>query len=172
MDTRQPVSSPNPPYTATSRTPIWPLRRSGSTHTSTISSTFSVKITSYSAKMSCSVRLLASHSLAFYSPVIPVIGTLEAADYALFVSHSHPDGQVNFNVFASSKLGQPWGEFSTTTATDLSASAMSGPVYHEEVPRVQANSKVSRVRKASEPWDTVLVARLRFAPDREEPTVL
>ncbi|TCD62464.1 hypothetical protein EIP91_006834 [Steccherinum ochraceum] len=98
-----------------------------------------------------------------------VIGTLDAADYALFVSHNHPDGQVNFNVSSSARAGQEWGRF--TTSTDLSASIVGGPVYVEEAPGYSSVSKISTV-KTSGKWDTVLLARLRFPPDRTEPTSL
>ncbi|TBU52516.1 hypothetical protein BD310DRAFT_981788 [Dichomitus squalens] len=36
-----------------------------------------------------------------------VIGTLKAQDYALFISHEHPNGQVNFNVFSAMRNGCP-----------------------------------------------------------------
>ncbi|TBU30437.1 hypothetical protein BD311DRAFT_805309 [Dichomitus squalens] len=36
-----------------------------------------------------------------------VIGTLKAQDYALFISHEHPNGQVNFNVFSATRNGCP-----------------------------------------------------------------
>ncbi|TCD62466.1 hypothetical protein EIP91_006836 [Steccherinum ochraceum] len=98
-----------------------------------------------------------------------VIGTLDAADYALFVSHNHPDGQVNFNVSSSARAGQEWGRF--TTSTDLSASIVGGPVYVEEAPGYSSVSKISTV-KTSGKWDTVLLARLRFPPDCTEPTSL
>ncbi|KAI0070864.1 hypothetical protein K474DRAFT_1607894 [Panus rudis PR-1116 ss-1] len=98
-----------------------------------------------------------------------VIGTLDAPDYALFVSHHHPDGQVNFNVYSSPKNGQPWGEFTTTS--DMSASLLGGPVYDEAAPDYQSATKVSRC-KSSGKWDTILVAKLRFPPDRGEPTSL
>ncbi|THH30137.1 hypothetical protein EUX98_g4033 [Antrodiella citrinella] len=98
-----------------------------------------------------------------------VIGTLDAADHALFVSHDHPDGQVNFNVFSGSRVGQPWGQFSTST--DLSSSNLSGPVYTEEAPGYLSASKVSNSRTSGK-WDTVLLARLRFPTDRSEPTSL
>ncbi|KAJ7088050.1 hypothetical protein B0H15DRAFT_780981, partial [Mycena belliarum] len=78
-----------------------------------------------------------------------VIGTLDAPDYALFVSHNHPDGQAHFNVFSAPKTGQPWGTF--TTDAEVSA---------------------SQVSATGGPWDTVLVARLRFKPDVAEPTSL
>ncbi|CAL1697553.1 unnamed protein product [Somion occarium] len=98
-----------------------------------------------------------------------VIGTLDAADYALFVSHNHPDGEVNFNVYSSPKAGKPWGQFSTST--DLSPSVLGGPVYTEEAPGYQSANKVSIVRSSGK-WDTVLLAKLRFPPDKSEPTSL
>ncbi|KAI0049057.1 hypothetical protein FA95DRAFT_1538888 [Auriscalpium vulgare] len=101
-----------------------------------------------------------------------VIGTLDAPDYATFVSHSHPDGQVNFNIYNATKVGQTWGQFSFTAAAQPSASVLGGPIYHEEmVGNTVSADKVSRV-KASGPWDTVLLARLRFKPDATEPTSL
>ena len=114
-----------------------------------------------------------------------VIGTLAAPDYAMFVSHQHPDGQVrsstvhglyerqliallsqaHFNVFSPAKTGQEWGMFTTDTDVPI---AVGGPSYHEELlenTRICAN-KVSTVGNG---WDTVLLARLRFKP---EPTSL
>ncbi|KAK7677870.1 hypothetical protein QCA50_019182 [Cerrena zonata] len=98
-----------------------------------------------------------------------VIGTLDAPDYALFVSHNHPDGQVNFNVFSSPKTGSPWGEFSTSN--ELASSMLGGPIYTEEAPGYQSANKVSEVRSGGKS-DTILLARLRFPPDRSEPTSL
>ncbi|KAG5722263.1 Tyrosine-protein kinase [Termitomyces sp. T112] len=46
-----------------------------------------------------------------------VIGTLDAQEYALFVSHNHPDGQAHFNVFSSPRNAQPWGTFTTGGTT-------------------------------------------------------
>lgn len=105
--------------------------------------------------------------------VFLVIGTLDAPDYALFVSHSHPDGQVNFNVYTGVKPGQEWGAFSTTMA-DLSSSMLGGPLYHEEmVGNPLSASNISRVKESSSsPWDSVLLARLRFKTDAAEPTSL
>ncbi|KAJ7838687.1 hypothetical protein B0H13DRAFT_2239665 [Mycena leptocephala] len=89
-----------------------------------------------------------------------VIGTLSAPDYALFVSHKHPDGQAHFNVFSSTKSGQPWGTFTTHTGSELA-----GPYYHEPViSNPLSASKVSS-NNTSNVWDTVLIARLRFKPD-------
>ncbi|KAF7376375.1 Protein kinase domain-containing protein [Mycena sanguinolenta] len=96
-----------------------------------------------------------------------VIGTLSAPDYALFVSHKHPDGQAHFNVFSSTKSGQPWGTFTTDTGSELS-----GPNYHE--PSVSSPLSASKVstNSTNNVWDTVLIARLRFKPDVLEPTSL
>lgn len=99
-----------------------------------------------------------------------VIGTLSAPDYALFVSHNHPDGQVHFNVYGGQKTGRPWGTFAIDT--DLANSTLGGPVYHEEqIDKLLSANKVSAV-DASGPWDTLLLARLRFKPDVPEPTSL
>ncbi|KAJ7079089.1 hypothetical protein B0H15DRAFT_520827 [Mycena belliarum] len=96
-----------------------------------------------------------------------VIGTLSAPDYALFVSHKHPDGQAHFNVFSSTKSGHPWGTFTTDTGSELA-----GPCYHEPaVSNPLSASKVS-FNSTDNVWDTVLIARLRFKPDVLEPTSL
>ena len=74
-------------------------------------------------------------------------------------------------MFAKPVPGEPWGQFKTTT--DLSAS--SGPQYivpGEATPQVTSGSKVSVVKKHGEPQDTVLIARLHFLTDKEEPTSL
>ncbi|OCH89375.1 hypothetical protein OBBRIDRAFT_668393 [Obba rivulosa] len=98
-----------------------------------------------------------------------VIGTLDAQDHALFVSHSHPDSQVNFDVYSAPQKGEPWGQLTTT---DLAASIGSGPIYHEEpAGGAQNTSKISSFSGRT-PWDTVLIARLRFKPDAAEPTSL
>ncbi|KIP06901.1 hypothetical protein PHLGIDRAFT_106442 [Phlebiopsis gigantea 11061_1 CR5-6] len=99
-----------------------------------------------------------------------VIGTLDAPEYAMFVSHTHPDGQVNFNVFTGSQVGQKWGEFSTST--DLAMAAPDGPAYKEEVPLADFWPRISKVKEPGEPWDTVLIARLRFPTDKDEATIL
>ncbi|KAI9457475.1 hypothetical protein BJY52DRAFT_1223837 [Lactarius psammicola] len=99
-----------------------------------------------------------------------VIGALDAPDYASFVSHSHPDGQVNFNVFASAHVGCPWGEF-TLTSAEQAMEPSKYTVQQDMVGAVTASS-VSLVKNSSEPWDSVLLARLRFKPDIPEPTSL
>ncbi|KAL0568180.1 hypothetical protein V5O48_013817 [Marasmius crinis-equi] len=97
-----------------------------------------------------------------------VIGALDAPDYGLFVSHGHPDGQVHFNVYASTRSKRPWGTFTTDTALP---GEIGGPRYDEPVSAKQINnSKVSNNSDGT--WDTVLIARLRFKPDVLEPTSL
>ncbi|KAJ3573275.1 hypothetical protein NP233_g2522 [Leucocoprinus birnbaumii] len=93
-----------------------------------------------------------------------VVGILRASDYALFVSHNHPEGhrvgwQAHFNVFASPKNGRPWGIFTTDSVYD--GAGPSGDAPDESLR--QSASKVSAHNKGS--WDTVLLARLRFKPD-------
>lgn len=98
-----------------------------------------------------------------------VIGNLEAQDYALFVSHDHPDGQAEFNVYSATRNGVPWGEFSFSF--DLSSS-LGGPKYEEEqVANPQYGRRVSDFGNNGQ-WDSVLLARLRFKPDQAEPTSL
>ncbi|RXW16863.1 hypothetical protein EST38_g8988 [Candolleomyces aberdarensis] len=97
--------------------------------------------------------------------IVLVIGLLRTPNYALFVSHSHPDGHAHFNVYASPKPGQPWGTFTT----DSESRHEPGPSYEEtndSRPRVEA----SKVSNHGGPWDTVLIARFRFKPDSDEPT--
>lgn len=98
-----------------------------------------------------------------------VIGTLEAQDYALFVSHEHPDGQVDFNVFSAARTGQPWGEFSFSF--DLSSSFLGGPSYDEPIENPQWARNISSYGNNGK-WESVLLARLRFKPDQLEPTSL
>ncbi|KAJ6521208.1 hypothetical protein DFH09DRAFT_223755 [Mycena vulgaris] len=94
-----------------------------------------------------------------------VIGTLDAPEYALFVSHNHPDGQAHFNVFSSPKGGQPWGTFTTDAEPE-----QGGPSYHEPIHGSPISA--SKVSATGGPWDTVLIARLRFKPDVLDPTSL
>ncbi|KAJ3889164.1 hypothetical protein GG344DRAFT_52196 [Lentinula edodes] len=97
-----------------------------------------------------------------------VIGSLDTPEYALFVSHNHPDGQAHFNVFSSSKSPQPWGTFTTDTETPFE---LGGPSYREPVSGSPiCSNKISP--QGSYPWNTVLIARLRFKPDVLEPTSL
>ena len=77
--------------------------------------------------------------------------------------------QVHFNVFSPPKANQPWGVFAMDDG--LPPNAAGGPTYHEEVPGKHTSAnKVSNV--SSGPWNTVLLARLRFKPDDDRPTSL
>jgi len=101
--------------------------------------------------------------------VLLVVGTLDAENYGLFVSHNNPGGQVHFNVFSPPKAGQAWGVF--TTDDNLPPNAAGGPTYHEDVPgKHSSGNKVSNVSSGT--WNTVLLARLRFKPDDDRPTSL
>ncbi|KIY70000.1 hypothetical protein CYLTODRAFT_371735 [Cylindrobasidium torrendii FP15055 ss-10] len=93
-----------------------------------------------------------------------VIGSLNTADYALFVSHNHPDGQAYFDVLPP-RARQPWGSIST--GTELS---QEGPMYHESMP----GGFVSRwkISRNGDPEVSVLLARLRFKTDASAPTSL
>ncbi|KAG2356627.1 hypothetical protein BDR07DRAFT_1380654 [Suillus spraguei] len=89
--------------------------------------------------------------------VFLVTGTVKARDYALFVADPISSGEAFFNVFSCRRANHPWGTF--TVKSD----------GKEAFPtRANFTSKVSRTRKI---WDTILLARLRFAPDAEEPTL-
>lgn len=100
-----------------------------------------------------------------------VIGALDAPDYASCVSHSHPDGQVNFNVFSPARVGRTWGEF-TLTSAEQGLEPSSETEQQDLMVGAVTASNVSRVKGSSEPWDSVLLARLRFKPDSLETTSL
>ncbi|KAF9647369.1 hypothetical protein BDM02DRAFT_2705085 [Thelephora ganbajun] len=98
-----------------------------------------------------------------------VIGTLSAPDYALLVSHHHPDGQAHFEVFASPRNGQPWGKFAVST--DTTPSVLRGPNYREES-TIPFSYKAKVSETFCSPWHSLLLARLRFKPDAPDPTSL
>jgi serine/threonine protein kinase len=103
-----------------------------------------------------------------------VTGALDAPDYALFVSHTHSEGQVHFNVFADKRAGKPWGTFTTEHGARPD---VAGPSHREAIPgQTMFASKVSTgggsEENISAKWDTLMLARLRFMPDVEEPTLL
>jgi len=99
--------------------------------------------------------------------ILLVIGTLSAPNYALLVSHSHPEGHAQFNVYATAKDGQPWGVFTTVLASD---DPEHGPSYDEPNIEVENRAEATKVSCHGGPSDTVLLARLRFKPDVLEPT--
>ncbi|KAI0027345.1 hypothetical protein K488DRAFT_74612 [Vararia minispora EC-137] len=99
--------------------------------------------------------------------VFLIVGVLEAQDYAMFVSHQHLDGQMNFNVFVSARPGEPWGAF-----TPIPEKRAGEPQDEDLGPMsMQWASKVSTVR-AGNGRDAVLLSRLRFKADATEPTLL
>jgi len=96
-----------------------------------------------------------------------VIGALQVQNYALFVSHRHPDGHAHFNVFSAQKKGHPWGTFTADTSIPTGCG---GPCYDEPI-REESDSH-SKISIVGEPQKTILLARLRFKPDVMEPTSL
>ena len=72
--------------------------------------------------------------------------------------------QAHFSVYATPKIGKPWGAFTT----DTEVSREHGPSYDEAGDTLVQESKVSNNHGGV--WDTVLLARLRFKPDVLEPT--
>jgi hypothetical protein len=73
--------------------------------------------------------------------------------------------QAHFSVYATPKIGKPWGAFTTDTEVPPEL----GPSYDEAGDTILVQeSKVSCSHGG--PWDTVLLARLRFKPDVLEPT--
>ncbi|KAF8957169.1 hypothetical protein BDZ97DRAFT_1707220 [Flammula alnicola] len=95
-----------------------------------------------------------------------IIGTLRTQNYALMVSHYHPEGHAHFNVYSNPKPGQPWGTFTT----DNEVPHELGPAYDLDEPDERPRSAESKVSKYNDPWEAVLLARLRFKPDAIEPT--
>ncbi|PPQ65454.1 hypothetical protein CVT24_010785 [Panaeolus cyanescens] len=94
------------------------------------------------------------------------ISTLQVQNYALFVSHRHPESQAQFNVFSSPKKGQPWGMF-TMDASTVNA-RLHGPLYEE--PMQEEYDCASKVSLVGDPTKSVLVGKLRFRPDSVHPT--
>ncbi|KAG0700333.1 hypothetical protein DFH29DRAFT_1056138 [Suillus ampliporus] len=125
----------------------------------------------FKANVNAIIKEYAPHHPIQKEDVIVVVGTLGAPEYALFVSHSHPNGQAHFNVFSDRKSGRPWGTFTTDTEYP---SDEGGPSYEEIPQKAVFASKVSPVRmnagSVDKDWDTLMLARLRFPTDATEPT--
>lgn len=128
--------------------------------------------TLFKKRTSCSVRSYLNYSGRPLTDHLAVVGTLDVRDYALLVSHGDSDqkvcigmkhrslclkpltcAQAFFNVHRSRQPGEPWGSFSIDTHEGAT------PLFAEKVSRVGGEN-------------TVLVARLRFPPDKTEPTLL
>ncbi|KII83772.1 hypothetical protein PLICRDRAFT_95753 [Plicaturopsis crispa FD-325 SS-3] len=126
----------------------------------------------FKANIDSIVQLYGSVHRIQKEDIFMIIGTLNAPEYGLFVSHKHPDGQCHFDVFSSPRTGNPWGRFSVDG--ELSPE-VGGPSYREELPGVTDpvfEQRVSNVGESKGKWDSVLLARLRFKPDASEPTSL
>ncbi|KAJ3574855.1 hypothetical protein NP233_g1485 [Leucocoprinus birnbaumii] len=95
-----------------------------------------------------------------------MLGVLQAPNYALFVSHNHPDGNVQFHTY-SSRQGKPWGTFSTDTNA---LSEHGGPSYREASPT--PHQCACKVSINGHPPKALILARLRFPTDATEPTSL
>ena len=75
-------------------------------------------------------------------------------------------------MFSPARVGRTWGEFTLTSAEQgLEPSSETEQQQDLMVGAVTA-SNVSHVKGSSEPWDSVLLARLRFKPDLPETTSL
>ena len=74
--------------------------------------------------------------------------------------------QAHFSVYATPKNGQPWGAFTT----DKDVPQALGPSYEEDEASDTSLVQDSKVSDHGRPWETVLLARLRFKPDVLEPT--
>jgi hypothetical protein len=72
--------------------------------------------------------------------------------------------QAHFSVYATPKNGKPWGAFTTDTEVPPEL----GPSYDEAGDTILIQD--SKVSNHGGPWDSVLLARLRFKPDVLEPT--
>lgn len=99
-----------------------------------------------------------------------VIGTLEAPDYAMFVSHRSRDGQVHFDVYNDKRLGQKWGQFTPDEALPDATTAEGWNERDEHPVDNLFSCKVSVNGDSAKGWDALILARLRFRPDEEEPT--
>ena len=90
----------------------------------------------------------------------------------MFVSHKSRDGQAHFNMFSDRRNGQKWGEFKTDESMPQE-STVGGPswIESEEHPIDEVYStKVSNNGDSAKQWNALILARLRFRPDEDEPT--
>ncbi|TFK36539.1 hypothetical protein BDQ12DRAFT_755204 [Crucibulum laeve] len=121
----------------------------------------------FKANMDSILKIYGSQHGLQKEDLLFVIGALQTPNYGLFVSHNHPDSQAHFNVYSSTKKGEPWGTFTTDSKVSLD---LGGPFYDEPMNGwPKSSNKVSSVGGDT---CTVLIARLRFKPDALEPTSL
>ena len=73
-------------------------------------------------------------------------------------------------MFAPARVGDAWGQFTLTSAEQ--AVPPSSGMGTQDMVGADTAQNVSVVKSSSEPWDSVLLARLRFKPDTPEPTSL
>ena len=76
--------------------------------------------------------------------------------------------QAHFNVYTYPRVGQAWGTFTTDTFSE----DFTGSSFNEESPGNPLSASKVSTTVGPAPWDTVLLARLRFKPDVLEPTSL
>jgi abelson tyrosine-protein kinase 1 len=89
----------------------------------------------------------------------------------MFVSHRCRDGQVHFDILDDRRNGHKWGNF--TTDETLPDGVVAGGDWpgHDEPPVEELYStKISTNGDSAKGWDTLILARLRFRPDEDEPT--
>lgn len=101
-----------------------------------------------------------------------VVGTLDASDWAVFVSDDHVDGRAQFNVFAGREKGEPWGMYTMEPAIK---NGNTGPTSRwVDVDQGTFASKVSCVTLGGHDvaGDTVMLAGLRFEQAMQAPTVM
>ncbi|KAF9562878.1 hypothetical protein CPC08DRAFT_633569 [Agrocybe pediades] len=95
-----------------------------------------------------------------------VVSLLQAPNYALLVSHQHPDAQAHFNIFSNPRKGKSWGSFTTEV---LVPGGQFVPLS-SETPEGEPFEYTSKISNANDPPKAVLLGRLRFKPDSSEPT--
>ncbi|KAF8415820.1 hypothetical protein L210DRAFT_2608514 [Boletus edulis BED1] len=102
--------------------------------------------------------------------LILVVGTLDATDWAVFVSTDHVDTRAQFNVFANREKGEPWGMY---TVEPEVKDGDTGSGRRVDVGQGFA-SKVSCVTMGGNDvaGDVVMLAGLRFEQGMETPTVI
>lgn len=100
-----------------------------------------------------------------------VVGTLDAPDWAVFVSENNSDGRGQFNVFAGREKGEPWGMYTMERAVK---SENAGPVRWVDVGQGTFASKVSCITLSGHDvvGDTVMLAGLQFERGAQKPTAM